>query len=160
MEKIVVNGTEDGKIAFQEIQEKLQAGKPLDNDDLMKLVILPLTVPGTEGKQEMLEAVVGLAEQLEDEEQQVFILSGVVVASDKFIQKEYMEQIRRKINMTQIGQMYEEEKIEYGNQRALKEKTDIAKILLQEGVDTVRIMKATGFTEEELLRLQDAGVTV
>ena len=62
--------------------------------------------------------------------------------------------------MTQIGQMYEKEKIEYGNQRALKEKTDIAKILLQEGVDTVRIMKATGFTEEELLRLQDAGVTV
>ena len=29
--------------------------------------------------------------------------------------------------MTQIGQMYEEEKIEYGNQRALKEKTALYK---------------------------------
>lgn len=150
----------DGRAAFQEIQEKLQAGKPLDNDDLMKLVILPLTVPGTEGKQKMLETVVELAEQLWDEEQRIFILSGVVVASDKFIEKEYMEQVRRKINMTQIGQMYEEEKIEFANQRVLKEKTEIAKILLQEGADTVMIMKATGFTEEELLRLQDANAAV
>ena len=150
----------DGRAAFQEIQEKLRAGKPLDNDDLMKLVILPLTVPGTEGKQKMLETVVELAEQLRDEEQRIFILSGVVVASDKFIEKEYMEQVRRKINMTQIGQMYEEEKIEFANQRVLKEKTEIAKILLQEGADTVMIMKATGFTEEELLRLQDANAAV
>lgn len=150
----------DGRAAFQEIQEKLQAGKPLDNDDLMRLVILPLTVPGTEGKQKMLETVVELAEQLWDEEQRIFILSGVVVASDKFIEKEYMEQVRRKINMTQIGQMYEEEKIEFANQRVLKEKTEIAKILLQEGADTVMIMKATGFTEEELLRLQDANAAV
>ena len=62
--------------------------------------------------------------------------------------------------MTQIGQMYEKEKIEYGNQMALKEKIRITKILLQEGVDTVMIMKATGFTEEQLLRLQDADTAV
>lgn len=150
----------DGRVAFQEIQEKLQAGKPLDNDDLMKLVILPLTVPGTEGKQKMLEAVVGLAEQLENEEQQVFILSGVVVASDKFIQREYMEQIRRKINMTQIGQMYEKEKIEYGNQRAKEAAKEMARAMLDEDIDTIKIMKITGLTEEELLRLQDVAVTV
>ena len=58
--------------------------------------------------------------------------------------------------MTQICKMYEEEKIEYGNRKALEEKIKITKILLQEGVDSVMIMKATGFTEEELLRLQDA----
>lgn len=150
----------DGETALHGIQEKLQSGISLDNDDLMKLVILPLTVPGSEGKQKMLETVVELAEQLQDEEQRIFILSGVIVASDKFIEKEYMEQVRRKINMTQIGQMYEKEKIEYGNQRALKEKTEIAKILLQEGADTVMIMKATGFTEEELLRLQNANAAV
>ncbi len=158
----------DGKAAFQEIQEKLQAGKTLDNDDLMKLVILPLTVPGTEGKQGMLEAVVGLAEQLEDEEQQIFILSAVIVASDKFIQKEYMEQIRRKINMTQIGQMYEKEKIEYGNQRAkeaAKEAAreaakEMARAMLDEDIDTIKIMKITGLTEVELLHLQDVAVTV
>ena len=150
----------DGRTALHEIQEKLHSGISLDNDDLMKLVILPLTVPGTEGKQEMLETVVELAEQLRDEEQRIFILSGVVVASDKFIQKEYMEQVRRKINMTQIGQMYEKEKIEFANQKVKEMSKDMARAMLDEGIDIVKIMKITGLTEEELLHLQNAVVTV
>ena len=150
----------DGETALHGIQEKLQSGLSLDNDDLMKLVILPLTVPGSEGKQKMLETVVELAEQLQDEEQRIFILSGVIVASDKFIEKEYMEQVRRKINMTQIGQMYEKEKIEYGNQKVKDTTRDMARAMLDEGIETVKIMKITGLTEEELLRLQDAAATV
>ncbi|MCM1173707.1 MAG: hypothetical protein NC341_01515 [Blautia sp.] len=117
----------DGEAALHEIQEKLQSDISLDNNDLMKLIILPLTVPGSEGKQKMLETVAALAEQLQDEEQRIFILSGVIVASDKFIQKEYMKQIRRRINMTQIGQMYEKEKIEFANQKVLKEKQRLPK---------------------------------
>ena len=150
----------DGETALHGIQEKLQSGLSLDNDDLMKLVILPLTVPGSEGKQKMLETVVELAEQLQDEEQRIFILSGVIVASDKFIEKEYMEQVRRKINMTQIGQMYEKEKIEYGNQKVKDTTRDMARAMLDEGIETVKIMNITGLTEEELLRLQDAAATV
>lgn len=122
----------------------------------MKLVILPLTMPGVEGKQKMLEKVVCLAEQVTDGKQQIFILSGVIVASDKFINREYLEQIRRRINLTQLGQMYEKEKIEYGNQKVRK----MAKSMLEEGIDLVKIMKITGLTEDELLRLQDEAVTV
>ncbi len=73
----------------------------------MKLIILPLTVPGSRGKREMLEKVVDLAEQITDEEQRIFTLSGVIVASDKFISREYLNQIRRRINMTQLGLLYE-----------------------------------------------------
>lgn len=58
------------------------------------------------------------------------------------------------------GQMYETEKIENGNQRALKEKTTIAKAILDEDIDIVKIMKITGLTEEDFLCLQDANVTV
>ncbi len=78
----------DGETAFNTILQKIHSGTVLEDDDLMKLVILPLTVPGPKGKQEMLEKVVDLAEQ-----------------------------IRRKINMTQSGQLYEKEKIEYRNQK-------------------------------------------
>ena len=74
--------------------------------------------------------------------------------------------------MTQIGQMYEKEKIEYGNQRAkeaakeaareaAKEATkEMARAMLDEDIDTIKIMKITGLTEEELLHLQDVVVTV
>ena len=154
----------DGETAFETISQKLRSGIPLENDDLMKLVILPLTMPGVEGKQKMLEKVVGLAEQVTDGKQQVFILSGVIVASDKFINKEYLEQIRRRINLTQIGQMYEKEKIEYGNQKvretAIRERTKMAKAMLNRNINIIDIMEITGLTEDELLRLQDEAVTV
>ncbi len=154
----------DGEAAFDSIRQKIHSGVPLEDDDLMKLVILPLTVPGFEGKQEMLEKVVDLAEQITDEEQRIFTLSGVIVASDKFINKEYLDQIRRRINMTQLGRLYEKEKIEYGNQKiretSIKERTRMAKSMLDEDIDFVKIMKVTGLTEEELLRLQSENVTV
>lgn len=154
----------DGEAAFDTIRQKVGSGTPLEDDDLMKLVILPLTIPGTEGKQVMLEKVVELAEQVKDNEQQIFILSGVIVASDKFINREYLEQIRRRINMTQLGQMYEKEKIEYANRKvrenSIKERTEMAKSMLDEGIDLVKIMKVTGLTEAELLRLRDEAVTV
>ncbi len=59
----------------------------------------------------MLERIVDLAEQIPDEGQRIFTLSGVIVASDKFINRDYMDQIRRRINMTQLGQLYEKEKL-------------------------------------------------
>lgn len=66
--------------------------------------------------------------------------------------------------MTQIGQMYEEEKIEYANQRvkeAAKEAVrKMAKAMLDEDIDIVKVMKITGLTEEELLHLRDTAVTV
>lgn len=66
--------------------------------------------------------------------------------------------------MTQIGQMYEEEKIEYANQRvkeAAKEAVrKMAKAMLDEDIDIVKVMKITGRTEEELLHLRDTAVTV
>lgn len=55
---------------------------------------------------------------LSDTNQKIFILSGVIVASDKFIDKDYLEMIRRRIDMTKLGQLYEKEKIEYGNERS------------------------------------------
>ena len=58
--------------------------------------------------------------------------------------------------MTQISQMYEKEKIEYGNQKV----RDMAKAMLDEDIDIIKIMKITGLTEEELLRLQNINVAV
>ncbi len=154
----------DGEAAFNMIRQKIHSGTLLEDDDLMKLVILPLTVPGSKGKQEMLEKIVDLAEQIPDEEQRIFTLSGVIVASDKFINRDYMEQIRRRINMTQLGQLYEKEKIEYANNKvrenSIKERTQMAKSMLDEEIDLIKIMKVTGLTEAELLRLQEKSVTV
>lgn len=58
--------------------------------------------------------------------------------------------------MTQISQMYEEEKIEYANQKV----RDMARAMLDEGIDIIKTMRITGLTEKELLSLQNAAATV
>lgn len=154
----------DAEVTFNTIHQKVLSGTPLVNDDLMKLVILPLTVPGSGRKQEMLEKVVDLTEQIPDVKQRIFTLSGVIVASDKFIDRKYMDQIRRRINMTQLGQLYEKEKIEYGNQKvrenSIKERTEMALKMLNRGIDIIDIMAVTELTEAELLRLQNKNAAV
>ena len=62
--------------------------------------------------------------------------------------------------MTQLGQLYEKEKIEYANKKNRELTVEMAKSMLDEGIDFVKIMKVTGLTEDGLLRLQDEAVTV
>ena len=62
--------------------------------------------------------------------------------------------------MTQLGQLYEKEKIEYANQNVREKAIEIAKALLEDDTEMVKIMKVTGLTEAELLRLQNEKVTV
>lgn len=63
--------------------------------------------------------------------------------------------------MTQLGRLYEKEKIEYGNQKAKEAEKEMAVKMLEEGIDIIKIMKVTGLSEEELIKLQKkASVTV
>lgn len=89
----------DGEAVFGAVRHKIQFGILPEDDDLMKLVILPLAIPSSLGKQEMLTKVVDLAEQIPIEKQRIFALSGVIVESDKFIDRKYSEQIRSGINI-------------------------------------------------------------
>ena len=62
--------------------------------------------------------------------------------------------------MTQLGRLYEKEKIKYGNQKAKEAKQEMAVKMLEEGIDIIKIMKINCFTEEELLKLQkDESIT-
>ena len=77
----------DSGAVFDAIRQKIHSSAVLTNDDLMELVVLPLTVPSSEGKQAMFDKVMELAEQVSDEEQRTFILSGVTAASSTFINR-------------------------------------------------------------------------
>jgi len=55
--------------------------------------------------------------------------------------------------MTKVAQLYEEEKIEYGNQAAIQKTREIAKNCLDNGVDILTVMRATGLTRDEISKL-------
>lgn len=120
----------------------------------MLLIILPLAKKGKEAKQKMIEQVVDLAKQIEDENTQAFVITGILVSSDKFIDRDYAKSVRRYLSMTKVFQILEEEKQEAINlaekEGQRKSQLQIAENLIKAGADILMIMKGTGLTKEEI----------
>ena len=132
---------------YQTVLHKLEQEERLTEQELMQLIILPLAEKGSEKKQERIVQVMELAERLEDEQEQKLVLSGLLVSSDKFIEKENMRKIRRRFNMTKIGRSIYE--------NGMKDKArQTAERLLRRGVDMETIMDATDLTEEEVKEIE------
>lgn len=106
---------------YQELEEKVAAGQVLSEEELMKMMILPLTVKGNPGKQEAIVKVIGLAKRLPDRTQSIRALAGILAFSDKVIDADYSKQIREEMQMTQIERMIYEEASEVWRVKGLEE---------------------------------------
>lgn len=84
--------------------------------------------------------------QLEDADMQRFLLSGMLVFTDKVITKEDSKQIKEWIMMTKVGQLFEEEKIQYGREieKNVTKTNELkfSKILLHAGLSIEEISNA------------------
>lgn len=138
----------DGDGIFSHIKHKLMNGSPLTDEEIMQLIILPLTKKGREEKHIMLEQVIQLTQTMTEEEQQAFIIAGILVASDKFINANYSWKIRRWLGMTKIGRLIADE-------ARLEEKKEAAEKMLADGLSIVQIMKYTGLSKEQIGTIED-----
>lgn len=150
---------------YERIRKKIQAGVALDQKELMELIILPLTVKGKAAQQELLGRTVELAKGLPDERQQVFALSGILVFSDKIIRRDEAEYIRRWIMLTQVGRLFEEEKIEAVRKAIAETEERVTRRVTQENMENVarklkqgniareKIMEFTGLSGEAIDKL-------
>ena len=75
----------DGDAALTTIKGKLENGASLDDEDVMRLIILPLTKKGTEGKQAMIDEVIETSQKVQNEEEVSFILFAMMVAARNYI---------------------------------------------------------------------------
>lgn len=78
----------DNWAVFDAIRQKIHSGIVLTDDDLMKLVVLPLSVPGPERKTQLFEKISSLIGEIPDETQRNFVLSAMALATEKFIDRE------------------------------------------------------------------------
>ena len=138
---------------YQIVTAKLDNGEELTEQELMRLIILPLAEKGNNAKQERIKQVIELSKKIEDN-QQVFVLSGLLVASDKFINRAYAEDIRRCLSMTKVFQIFEEEKQEAVDKAEKEKDRKYAKVLLEEGMELLKIKKITGLSMEEIEQIQ------
>ncbi|MDE6619855.1 MAG: hypothetical protein K2K74_05070 [Lachnospiraceae bacterium] len=121
----------DSEGIFERLKEKVEKNQPLTDEELMQFIILPLSYRTKEEKQEKIQETVELAVKIQDRKQQFFALSGILVFTDKIIDMETANRIRRRIDMTQVAQIFEEEKrqaveaVEKEKRRIEKEKQQI-----------------------------------
>ena len=110
------------------ITRRILANETLSEEEQMQFVILPLIYAGKEAKQQCIRRCFELAKRIESFHMQIFLLSGLLVFTDKVIAKEDSERIKRWINMTQVGRLYEEEKQEALRQLEKKQQIEIKKL--------------------------------
>jgi hypothetical protein len=149
----------------QRLTQKVASGQKLTDEELMEFIILPLTFKEREQKQQALKTTIDLAKRIADRQQQIFVLSGALVFSDKIIDNETKQRVKEMIRMTQIGRMFEEEK-EEAVEQAVKETTEkIERMekrekntvinMLKEGLDTHLIIKLIpDYSLEDVLRIK------
>lgn len=158
IEQVFVNQLPVQEI-YQSIGKKLKNNETLTEQELMQLIILPLAEKGKDNKQKRIEQVVEFAKKIENEKEQVLVLSGLLVASDKFISRENAESIRRWLVMTKVFQIFEEEKQEALQNALQAEKRKTAEKLLKKEADMEFIMYVTDLAEEEIRIIQESMIT-
>ena len=80
----------------------------------MQLIILPLAKKGSKNTQERIKQVIKLAKSIKNGSDQIFVLTGLLVCTDKFINGESAATIRRLLDMTKVGRILFEDGLEEG----------------------------------------------
>ena len=92
----------------ERLNRKILNQEKLSDEELMEFIILPLTYEGKDNKNNAIGKAIKLVGQIEDNETKIFLLTGVAVFTDKIIDDAYAQEIWRMLDMTKVGQIFEE----------------------------------------------------
>lgn len=133
-------------------QRKIHSGEILSDEEQMQFIILPLVHKTKEEMQDCIVRCFEMAKKIDSPEIQRFLLSGLIVFTDKVIRREDSERIKRWIEMTKVGRLFEEEKQKAVQEAIKKEKADKKKALQRASADKERaLQKAAAERKQELL---------
>lgn len=110
----------DGSQIYDRLKHKIDAGEKLAEEELMELMILPLTVKGKKRKQETIEKAVTLGKRLPDREGQLKVIAGILTFTDKVIDRAYAKKLEEEMQMTLVGQMLMEEGYQRGMEKGME----------------------------------------
>lgn len=110
----------DGSQIYDRLKNKIDAGEKLTEEELMELMILPLTVKGKKRKQETIEKAVNLGKRLPDREGQLKVIAGILTFTDKIIDRVYAKKLEEEMQMTLVGQMLMEEGYQRGMEKGME----------------------------------------
>lgn len=151
----------DSDNIWNTVSTRIYRKEKLWDEDIMNLVIYPLTFPGTVAKQKAVSRTIRLAKKIADSEQMVFTLKLIWTFSDKFITEDDANKIREVLIMTKVDRIFAEEKRE-AVEKAVNEATvivtqqvteKIAKSLLLKGNSIEYVASVTEYPIEKIKKI-------
>ena len=106
---------------YSKIQYKVENKETLNDDEMLEMIVLPLTVKGKEEKRALVEETVRLAQEIQDEEQRMHALAGILTFADKILDKEYAKRIKEVIGMNKVEKLFYDEGVETGIAKGVAE---------------------------------------
>jgi len=141
---------------YYEIKGKLDNGVSLSDEDLMRLIIYPLTYESDEAKRKAIDEVIELANRITDRKSVFFVYKCILIFTDKVISDETAQKIRRRIGMmTKVEQIIEQEKID-----AVNEAVDKAVKAERARADQEIAQASERATEQIALNLYNDGMSI
>jgi len=81
----------------------------LDDEEMIELMILPLTVKGKEAKQEWIIKAVELAKKIPVSSCSLSVLSGILTFTDKVIDQAYSQKVKEVMMLTKVERLFYED---------------------------------------------------
>ncbi len=143
----------DAEKIVGEIEEKIRNSETISNRDLIRLIICPLAVEGKQCKVDMIRLVIDLTAIIKDDSIKRFVLKGLLAFTDKVIDDEDSDRIRRMLTMTKVEQLIYDDVVaplERQN-KALKKKNkdqmeSIVLNMIRFGDSPEKVAQCTGMT--------------
>ncbi len=141
----------DADKIFQRMQEKLDGGKKLNEEDYAGLALAPL-MSGKLSRKEKIKKAILFAKQgyTVTAEKTIAILYTL---ADKFLKGKELQEVREVVSMTRIGQMIYDDGVEKGRAEGRAEGRQEG---LDRGMDRMSVLTATLLKEKRLDDLQRA----
>ncbi|MBU5480305.1 hypothetical protein [Blautia sp. MSJ-19] len=137
----------------------IYTGESLLEQEQMQFIILPLIYKGIEEKQNCIQRCFEMGKRIESREIQTFVFTGLLVFTDKVIRREDSEKIRRWLEMTQVGQIIEEEiqqaVAEVRRQADEEKKEAVQSASKNANYSTAQKMLACGISIDQILQCID-----
>jgi hypothetical protein len=117
----------DGDKEYQKLHEKIEKSEPLNEEEILKLIFLPL-MKSKKTEDEMAIQAAELAKDITGEIK-TFVIGAIVAITDKFMSEDYKKRLLEVLKMTQIEQWIREGGRQEGRVEAKQD--DICKYLVK-----------------------------
>ena len=132
----------------KKLDAKVKSGEDLTDEEIMEFIILPLSYK-KEKQNQAIEDTINMAKEIKDEDTMVFVLSGILVFSDKVIDDEFSKKTKEWIAMTKVGRLFAEEAEQKAQRAAAKQLIDIIDNIISKGNTLDQACDIAGITHDD-----------